>query len=255
MERKTKHQQLATKYHFSDFTEKNYEKLLKLAKEYYKFSLYTDFTKDPHVLWRHDIDFSVHRSLRLAEIENKIGACATHFVRLHSEFYNIFEKDVYIRIKKIMNLGHEIGLHFDYDFYSIDSFSELEEKLSLEKNILEKLLLTKINVFSFHNPESKNALQFNRNTIGDMINVYGNKIKKNYYYCSDSNGYWRFKRLENVLREKPEKYLHILTHPEWWQKHVMSPRERVQRCIDLRAKHTKEFYNETIRKLRRKNVG
>jgi hypothetical protein len=88
-----------------------------------------------------------------------------------------------------------------------------------------------------------------------MINVYGEKIKKNYYYCSDSNGYWCFKRLEDLLRDNNEKYLHVLTHPEWWQKSPMSPRARVERCINYRVKHTKKFYDDTIWKLSRKNIG
>lgn len=255
MKGKSNYKQLSVKYQFSDFTEKNYEKLLKLAKQNYNFVSYSNITKDPHVLWRHDVDFSIHRSLKLAEIEKKVGVCSTHFIRLHSEFYNVFEKEIFARIKKIMSLGHEIGLHFDYDFYSIKNFSELEGNLSFEKNIIEKLFSTKINVFSFHNPESKNALKFDQDVIADMINVYSEKIKKTYYYCSDSNGYWRFKRLEDLLREKNEKYLHVLTHPEWWQKSAMSPRARVERCIDFRAKHTKEFYDNIIKTLGRKNVG
>ena len=55
-------------------------------------------------------------------------------------------------------------------------------------------------------------------------------------YVSDSNGYWRFERLPEVLAAGAHERLHVLTHPEWWQEEAMSPRERILRCIAGRAR-------------------
>jgi len=246
---------LDKKYFFSDFTERHYIQLLKMAKKYYSFELFTTKQKKPHVIWRHDVDMSIHRALKLAEIEARLGIKSTYFLLLHSEFYNIFEKDVYEKIKKILKLGHKIGLHFEFSFYKIKNFKQLEKYLKFEKEILEKTFSTKIDVFSFHNPELGYLDSLSNNSIEGMKNCYGKFFKNNYFYCSDSNGYWRFERLFDILSEHEHDQLHILIHPEWWQKKSMSPKDRVNRCIDFRAKSTKKSYDDFIRKNKRKNIG
>ena len=118
--------------------------------------------------------------MRLAEIEHELDVKSTFFFRIHGEFYNIFEQPTYKKIQKIISLGHEIGIHFEYFFYdNIKSKSVLDQKLKFEKNILEKTFNVKIKAFSFHNPEIKNALRINENKLVGMINTYGKSIKKN----------------------------------------------------------------------------
>ena len=59
-------------YNPNDFTLETYEDLLLIAKKKFKFVSYTEAQKSDHyVLWRHDIDYSVHRALNLAQIEKK----------------------------------------------------------------------------------------------------------------------------------------------------------------------------------------
>ena len=106
-----------TLYHFADFTEKNYRKLLKLAKKNYAFKFFNSYSKPPYVLWRHDVDCSVHRALSLAKIEKELGVKSTYFFHLHSPYYNLLEEASHNRVKKILALGHEIGLHFELPFY------------------------------------------------------------------------------------------------------------------------------------------
>ncbi len=245
-----------TLYHFAYFTEKNYRKLLKLAKKNYAFKFFNSYSKPPYVLWRHDVDCSVHRGLSLAKIEKELGVKSTYFFHLHSPYYNLLEEASHYRVKKILALGHEIGLHFELPFYpKIKTKNDLKEKLKFEKELVDDFFSVNVKVFSFHNPEFANALKFDDDKIAGMINTYGKTIRKNNYYCSDSNGYWRFKRLEDVLKEHQESTLHVLTHPEWWQKQAMSPKERLYRCIEFRAKRNIETYNRGMKLLGRKNIG
>jgi len=247
---------VSEKYCFDDFTEKNYKSLLKLAKNRFKFKSFDTKSKKAHIILRHDVDLSVHRALRLAEIEKELGIKSTFFLRIHSEFYNIFEKDVFEKIKKIIKLKHEIGLHFDVDFYSpIKSEKNLVSYLLKDKKILEDLLSKKIGVFSYHNPDIDKILKFDNNRIAGMINVYGKNIKKKYHYCSDSNGFWRFNSLENVILNEKINKIHILLHPEWWQMNSLSPEQRVIRCIEGKAQKNKLFYKKTLKKMGRKNIG
>jgi hypothetical protein len=242
------------KYRFSDFTTKNYRLLLKMARSKYPFETFDSFSgKDRFVIWRHDVDFSPQRALKLAIIEKEEGVQATYFILLHSEFYNTFEKEVSLKIAEIIALGHKIGLHFDTHYYGIKNETELETKLLWEKKIIEELFNTEVSVFSFHVTN-----QFTKSCKSDsyagMMNVYSDRIESELSYCSDSNGYWRFNRLEDVLLEAAPNKLQVLTHPELWQDEIMSPRQRVWRCIDGRAENTRKWYNETLQSYGRDNV-
>lgn len=244
------------RYFFSDFTERNYKRLLKIAKKRFDFEFFGTKSKKPHILLRHDIDVSVHRAVALAEIEADLGIRATYFLRLHGEYYNIFEKQIHKRIERIVSRGHELGLHFDTDFFdNIPNKTSLARHLETDSKIIEKAFLKRVNVFSFHNPEVWNVLRFTDDRIAGMINVYGNKTKANYRYCSDSNGYWRFERLENLLRNPEVVRLHVLIHPEWWQKKALSPQQRIIRAINGRADSVKANYIATLRKMGRKDVA
>jgi hypothetical protein len=88
-----------------------------------------------------------------------------------------------------------------------------------------------------------------------MVNTYGAGLRKNFTYCSDSNGYWRFRRLQDVLEQAEDEKLHVLTHPVWWVPDVMSPRERLARCIDGRRDFQHRFYDQTLADYGRENVG
>lgn len=237
------------KYRFDDFTHEHYKKLLLHANENYRFINYNKnclIGQQGVILWRHDVDFSIHEALNLAKIENSMGVQSTFFLLLHSDFYNLLEESVSFIVREIIKLGHYIGLHFDPTFYNIEESNDLDKWLQFEKEILQSIFSTKINVFSFHNP-TDNILKFDKLEYGGMINTYSDLIKKNFFYCSDSNGYWRYNRLCDVLTEQKPTSLQILTHPEWWTEKIMSPKEKVWRCADKRAEKVKKNYEESVR--------
>ena len=72
------------------------------------------------MLWRHDVDISVHRALALARIEADLGVRATYFFTLHSSFYNLLEPAVAARARELLALGHWLGVHFDVAAYDGD---------------------------------------------------------------------------------------------------------------------------------------
>jgi len=244
-------------YFFEDFTECNYKDLIIATKNNYKFITYQDIndTNGKVVLWRHDVDFSMHRALCLATIEAYASVTTTYFFYLHSFMYNLLEDEIFQIGKEIIGLGHKIGLHFDPAFYNLDVNETLRfyKCLSFEKKILEDLFETDVSVFSFHNPDAGNWISFDDYKACEMVNTYSKKINESYYYCSDSNGYWRYNRLLDVINSKEDK-LHILTHPVWWVPEKMSPRSRVQRCIDGRKEKSGSIYDKTLVELNRVNV-
>ena len=139
-------------YNFSDFTTNHYRVILEMGKSKFEFHFYDEVQgRQSYILWRHDVDFSIHRAVRLATIERQANVKSTYFIHLHSEYYNLFERDISDLIYKIKDLGHQIGLHFDTHYYDIRTEDELEEKIALEKEIIDRVFGIKPTVFSFHN--------------------------------------------------------------------------------------------------------
>jgi hypothetical protein len=186
------------------------------------------------ILWRHDIDASIDYSVKLATIENEEGVKATYFVLLHSEFYSPFERDAKNKLKLIESLGHEMGIHFDTHFYDVKSKEELEVALEKEIYMFKHILGFEPKSFSFHNPTTE-ILRFDAAEYCGLKNTYARQIFNHVPYCSDSNGYWRFDRLEDKLHDPSIKNLQVLTHPEWWQETVKRPSERMKYVIQYRA--------------------
>ncbi|MEI9958762.1 MAG: hypothetical protein WDM90_21180 [Ferruginibacter sp.] len=244
-----------SQYNFSDFTIEHYKLMLMEAKaKNYGFYFYDEISdKSEFILWRHDVDFSVNRALRLARVENEMNVKSTYFIHLHSEYYNAFEKDISKKILEIISLGHQIGLHFDTHYYNITDENELEAKLLIETDLIYKFFGVKAHVFSFHNT-SPFTMACQKYTYGGMVNTYAAFFQNEVEYCSDSNGYWRYKRMIEVIRNNTSKKLQILTHPEWWQEEIMSPWQKIKRAIDGRAANNKKNYQEQIRNLNLKNI-
>lgn len=244
------------RYNFEDFIFSNYKIILNIAKLNYKFANFTDdFEKATGkvIIWRHDLEFSVANALKMAEYEAELNISATYFLQLHSEFYNILDKNSFNSIIKIMNLGHNIGLHFDSHFWNIETEDNLEKFLEFDKTVLEKYFGIDIKVFSFHNTNSF-ILSCEKDKYADMINVYSKYFKKNFGYCTDSTGFWRYERLIDRLKEAKDNRLQVLIHDGMWQDVPMSPRKRIFKVINDNAENLKCFYDKVLKDFNAKNI-
>lgn len=225
------------KYRFDDFTLGNYRRLLRLAKERgFEFILHKDEFVDGRkdVIWRHDVEFEPDIALRMARIEADEGVRATYFFQLHSPYYNLFDEHYTKVFHEITGLGHHAGLHFDCRYWGITDEAQLDKYITLDRTYMETAMNTAVDTFSFHNttPFTQSCLEYR---YGNLINVYADFFKKHYAYCGDSLGYWRFDRLEDVLRDDNVRHLQALTHDANWSDEVMSPRKRFASAMNARA--------------------
>lgn len=243
---------MSSEWHFDDFTEASYREIVTAALGRYAFEPFGTAADRPHVLWRHDVDYSVHRALALARLEAELGARATYFVSLHSDLYNPLEPAVHARLREIAALGHWIGVHFDAGFYPGAS---LDEKAAWEGRVLAESLEVPVRAVSLHNPSVSGTEDLDAEELGGMVHAGARSIRDGYAYVSDSNGYWRFERLPEVLASGAHERLHVLTHPEWWQEEPMSPRERILRCIEGRGRASEATYDALLSDNGRVNVG
>ncbi|XWN37470.1 MAG: hypothetical protein ROO71_00820 [Balneola sp.] len=242
------------KYHFDDFTYAEYVKLISLAKEKYIFRGYSDFEREENfILWRHDVDLSLHHAHELAKIEAKEGVKSTYFLLLHSRFYGLMEDTSRRIVESILKLGHDIGIHFDSHFYGIKSEEDLKEGLELEKELFTKAFHIKPEVFSFHNT-TPFTMACREWKYANLINVYASYFQDNVGYCSDSNGYWRHERLKTFLENAAHERMQILTHPGWWHETTKSPKERVESIVTDRMKETLYDYNSQLKKFNNENI-
>ena len=220
-----------------------------------KIKLKYQNSKDKFCLLRHDIDFDLQNALNIAKIEAKKKVFSTFTILLGSEYYNPFEKENRKIISKILKLGHEIGLHFDVSLYKISNEKELEFYLKIEKSILENLINSKIVMFSFHNTNNF-TMKCRNESYANLINSYSNNIQLNIDYVSDSNGYWRFRSWDEILKNK-KKFIQILTHPVWWNKNnELKPFETVCNTILKRSrKNILNYCNNFSLNSERKNIS
>lgn len=238
-----------------EFTEDGFANILDFAVTRFVFLRFGSVSEIPSLLWRHDVDMSVHRAVALARIEEERGASATYFIRLHAEYYNAFEWPVRNLIRDISLRGHAIGLHFEADpQQDVPDEDVLEERLEAERTILEGLIEGPVGAVSFHDPHIGDLLRFRREKYAKMDNAYAYLGEAGYVYVSDSNGYWRFRGLAEVLAENTAGNIHVLTHPEWWTPSPMPPRARMQRCAEGRAAAVESHYDALLAQEGRINV-
>lgn len=225
------------KYHFDDFTLTNYRRLVQLAVDKgFQFILHKDeyVPERKDVIWRHDVEFEPDIALKMALIEAEVGVKATYFFQLHSPFYNVAEPHYREVLYQIKDLGHCVGLHFDSAYWGITDESQLNVFITNDKDYLQTSLGVEIDTFSFHNTTkfTQSCLDYK---YGGLINVYSSFFKEHYNYCGDSLGYWRFDRLEDVLKNERVQHLQVLTHDANWTDEVLSPRKRVHKFLFDRA--------------------
>jgi len=237
------------------FTEDQYRGFVALAKSKYEFIKYDeiDFSKK-FVLWRHDVDFSLNRAESLARIEFEEGVASTFFINPHCIFYNCLEKSQTDLIRRIISMGHSIGLHFDSEYHSIETEGQLDDVVSFEAKWLSDIFGSPISAFSFHNPNSL-LLSFEKATYGGLINCYSKDFKTRLGYCSDSNGRWRHRHLFDVLENAEERNLQILTHPAWWQKRENTAKRKIRRCAFGRAEAIMDEHEASLLKHGRSEDG
>lgn len=95
-----------------DFTLKSYKTLVAALQEAgYAFQTFEEFMISPAqgkaVVLRHDVDELAGNALKMAQLEHELGIRATYFFRI------VKQSNVPEVIKKIVDLGHEIGYHYE----------------------------------------------------------------------------------------------------------------------------------------------
>lgn len=197
------------------FTYRGYRSLLQLLREnQYTFTNYHEYEAHQRcVILRHDIDNSISQAVRLAEVEAEAGVKSTWFLLLRTDFYNPASASSLTALRRMQQMGHEIGLHFDEALYPDETLEQITGKILREKDILSDILQTPVTAVSMHRP-SKAMLAADL-PIDGMINSYGQTFFRDFKYLSDSRCRWR-EPVEDIICSGAYNRLHILTHAFWY---------------------------------------
>lgn len=231
-----------------EFTYVAYRNLISLLKqEEYQFCGYFDYAnKEKCVIMRHDIDYSVDCAVRMAEVEYEEGISSTYFALLKTDFYNPASKRVNDGLRKIKEMGHEIGLHFDETVYNGCDGERMPELIQKEADILADICGFSIRSFSMHRP-NRVTLEKSLEVPG-MINSYGREFFHEFKYLSDSRRNWREPVLD-IIRNGEYERLHILTHAFWYGEKEETIQEAVKGYILEAKKERYKYFSENIRDL------
>ena len=229
-----------------EFTYAAYRDLIHLLKEkrysFCNYHNYTDF--DKCVILRHDVDNSVKKALDLAQVEKEEGVKSTYYVLLNTDFYNPASKKMGDMIRRIFEMGHDIGLHFDEVAYQGKNPGALAEFIQKEAKILSEVCEVPIRSFSMHRP---NRLTIEKNLqVPGLINSYGQEFFHEFKYLSDSRRHWREPVLDIIENGAYDK-LHILTHAFWYGEQEETIKEAIGRFVRSANTERYEQMAENIR--------
>tara|TARA_Y100001963_G_C6780967_1_gene449824 strand:+ start:367 stop:1098 length:732 start_codon:yes stop_codon:yes gene_type:complete len=203
------------------FSYTEYKNIISLVREHLPIKDFSDITEktEKFCVLRHDIEFSIDRAYKLAKVEKDIGISSTYTVQLRNNTYNaLSEKNINL-IRKIKELGHNIGLHQNPPLME---FEKLGFYIMNDIEILEHFYGFKIDRFAFHRPKKEYLASYIN--LENKINCYDKKFfhyfdekpnKLNVLYLSDSNHKWKFGHPLEIDFSKINK-LQLLTHPYSW---------------------------------------
>ena len=167
---------------------------------------------DRFIALRHDIDFSPQYSVEMAEIEHAAGVASTFFVLVDGQFYNPLQPDVVRQLRRIRDLGHEIGLHFDV---RLAVHADIGAEVAFRMKTLSALIDAPVRSFSQHDPVNTGfasvTLPPEHEPCVDVSEVIR---EKDLLYVSDSAMMWRKLTFDEALEEN--RNLCLLAHPHSW---------------------------------------
>jgi len=195
---------------------------------------------DRTLLLRHDVDWSPRKAVRLARMERRAGFSATFFFMTSSPFYNARDRYCRDAIDRILDLGHEVGLHFSTHQYwdERSSADAVESRVAEERRLLEDVAAEDASVVSFHNPPEWVL----RESFSGFTSTYEPRFFDRIEYRADSNQRWRD---EHPFEAGVPGPLQVLTHPVLWGEVDGSGVDRVREERDFVFERLQSFIAET----------
>ncbi len=200
------------------FTLDSYRVLLELLGRDNQNLRFVDLEREAepprYFILRHDVDFCLQTALEMAQLEAHLGVRATYFILLGSPAYNMFSSPENTIPARLVDLGHEVGLHYDPRIQS--AVIPPLEWLRMEADVLSRMAGAKVRTIAIHDPSLNAGDPFLKGT--EFTNAYEARFTEKIRYFSDSCGAWRDAAVESLSARPIPDRLQILIHPFFWRK-------------------------------------
>lgn len=166
----------------------------------------------PTLYLRHDVDLFPRPALEFAMLEASLGVVATYYFMVTGP-YNPAHGDHPALLREVVNLGHEVGLHYDLAGYPPHP-DAARRQLDREADVLGHLAGAPVRTITTHAPSlsGEDALR----ASDDYVHPHDPRAVEPLAYVSDSCRAWRDETLLTwVSAELPLRAM-LLTHPELW---------------------------------------
>jgi hypothetical protein len=221
----------------TEFTYEEYEWLLELARARNRNLRFADLPAaadaSRYFILRHDIDFSPEAALRMAEFEHAHGVRATYFLLFSSAFYNLLAENYCAVPRRLIELGHEVGLHYDLACYDIINRDEPLKVLQSQADTLSQLCGERVRSIAMHNPSVYGADVFQR--VSQFINAYDPRYSSEIAYFSDSCGAWRNDTAAMFASGDLPPRFQLLIHPIFWDQQPGDRWARMNRLVEAQT--------------------
>ena len=203
-----------------DFGIKHYQSILKTGIEQgYQFISFDQLSAIPTgkkaCILRHDIDYLPEWSLNFAEIENNLGIKSTFFFQVCAMTYNLRQSENYRTARALVDMGHQVGLHFDLTWNENMPWKEVALFCEKDKEVFKEITgIEPCEIISFHNPHRFPELVLNHE-IPKMRHTYEKRFFSDIKYISDSQG-WYEGCMCKLFESKKYSAVQFLTHPHIW---------------------------------------
>ncbi len=230
-----------------DFTYDAYDRLLRALQANWRLGSFRDCRaaapETRVAALRHDVDISLDAAVALAEIEAEAGVSSTYCLRLGGTFYDPLRQSGIVAVRRLLALGHEIGLHFDIERYGALGLAP-DAGIDADLSMLRQAFGEAPALISQHSPARVGRLDLRARPDLERLFAYNAYFVGEMKYISDSGQYWRE---GGVTRHVRAHRLHVLTHPEWWTA-AGDDRDAILQTLSARAQDRIAAKAEVLRR-------
>jgi hypothetical protein len=169
---------------------------------------------EPFFILRHDVDYSPAAALRLAEREADRAISATYFLLAGTRYYNLLAPEHAHVARRLAELGHEVGLHYDVNSFRPFPCAEWRNLLRAQADLLSELAGAGVVSIAMHQPALNGEDPFKVDS--GFINAYHSQFVRDTVYVSDSCRAWRNGGWSMLQSGVIPRRLQLCLHPINW---------------------------------------
>lgn len=168
----------------------------------------------PFFILRHDVDYSPAAALRLAALESARGVRATYFLLLNTFYYNLLSPEHAEVARRLVELGHEVGLHYDLRFFRSFPRERWEELLDEQARLLGTLSGVPVESVALHQPALVGEDPLRGRTR--FLDAYEDRFFRDMAYVSESCRAWRDASWAMLTTGPLPERFQLVLHPINW---------------------------------------